>query len=161
MHKHGKSPKLYYLAKRYHIANRILNTPPDKFWADWKILRPNRRVCSTLTTYQTKWLLKWEAKLKTNALLENFLWFICRRYCFLVWLWVPDAISFDTGGWVLCPGFHSYRNPEWSWSRGSRRAAALKDGIRNRESGIRKRKRNRNTESVKEGSMRSIWKKKC
>ena len=29
MHNHGKSPKLYYLEKQYHIENRILDTHPQ------------------------------------------------------------------------------------------------------------------------------------
>ena len=38
--------------------------------------------------------------------------------------------------------------------------AALKHGIRNPETETESRKRKQNTESVKEGSKRSIWKKK-
>ena len=37
--------------------------------------------------------------------------------------------------------------------------AALRHGIRNPETETESRKRKRNTESVKEGSKRSIWKK--
>ena len=49
-----------------------------------------------------------------------------------------------------------FRGHVWN---GSEIAAALKHGIRNPETETESRKRKRNTESVKEGSKQSIWKK--
>ena len=73
MHNHGKSPKLYYLEKQYHIANGILNTHPGQILGGLENIAAKKASLLNVNNLPDKMTGKMRSQAENQCIAREFL----------------------------------------------------------------------------------------